>query len=227
MFKYIYNEEDYGHLVNNENFNTELPCPDLYTLQTNQMDWQNRYIHPDYSEEMEASKEPCRDVYLFPIVSDRFCDDLRKVAETYGRWDTKPDDYVSTKNIRLVDIGFEDIWIDFLAYYVLPLQEVVYQGYITDYPPFSEQMVIARYTPDQQPISRVRVDKSYYVVNIALNTVDVDFEGGGRHFIRFNCSVTATPKGWMLMHPGRITHIHDELKTTRGTRYVLSTFVES
>ena len=52
------------------------------------------------------------------------------------------------------------------------------------------------------------------------------FQGGGVKFHRYNCTVTALRQGWMLMHPGRLTHIHEGLPTTAGTRYIMVTCVD-
>lgn len=52
------------------------------------------------------------------------------------------------------------------------------------------------------------------------------FQGGGCHFLRYNCSVTQTRLGWMLMHPGRLTHFHEGLPVTSGTRYIMISFVD-
>jgi len=51
-------------------------------------------------------------------------------------------------------------------------------------------------------------------------------QGGGCHFIRYNCSVIGQEKGWVLMHPGRLTHFHEGLATTKGTRYILVSFID-
>uniref|UniRef100_G1RF62 procollagen-lysine 5-dioxygenase n=1 Tax=Nomascus leucogenys TaxID=61853 RepID=G1RF62_NOMLE len=51
-------------------------------------------------------------------------------------------------------------------------------------------------------------------------------QGGGCRFLRYNCSVRAPRKGWTLMHPGRLTHYHEGLPTTRGTRYIAVSFVD-
>lgn len=50
-------------------------------------------------------------------------------------------------------------------------------------------------------------------------------QGGGVRFIRYNCTLTGLRKGWMLMHPGRLTHYHEGLTTTGGTRYIMVSFV--
>ncbi|KAL4677111.1 hypothetical protein H8958_014503 [Nasalis larvatus] len=69
-------------------------------------------------------------------------------------------------------------------------------------------------------------DASTFTINIALNRVGVDYEGGGCRFLRYNCSIRAPRKGWTLMHPGRLTHYHEGLPTTRGTRYIAVSFVD-
>ena len=51
------------------------------------------------------------------------------------------------------------------------------------------------------------------------------WQGGGCRFLRYDCNVTDTRKGWMMMHPGRLTHYHEGLTTTAGTRYILVSFV--
>ena len=44
-------------------------------------------------------------------------------------------------------------------------------------------------------------------------------------FIRYDCTLVGLRKGWMLMHPGRLTHYHEGLETTAGTRYIMVSFV--
>ncbi|XP_059152546.1 procollagen-lysine,2-oxoglutarate 5-dioxygenase 1-like isoform X2 [Physella acuta] len=51
-------------------------------------------------------------------------------------------------------------------------------------------------------------------------------DGGGCRFVRYNCSITSPRKGWMFMHPGRLTHFHEGLRTTKGTRYIMISFVD-
>lgn len=234
---YVHNEEYYGHLVNNEDFNPILTQPEFYMLLSNQMDWENRYLHRDYLEQLKPNqtyKQPCPDVYWFPIANDRFCDDLVKIVETFGKWSdgTNQDERlaggyeaVPTRDIHMSQVGLEAVWLKFLLNYVRPLQEAVFWGYYHN-PPRSIMNFVVRYKPDEQPTLKPHHDSSTYTINIALNSVGVDYEGGGCHFLRYNCSVTATRKGWMLMHPGRLTHYHEGLRTTRGIRYIMISFVD-
>lgn len=43
---------------------------------------------------------------------------------------------------------------------------------------------VVRYKPTEQPNLRPHHDSSTYTINIALNNVGVDYEGGGCRFIR-------------------------------------------
>lgn len=52
------------------------------------------------------------------------------------------------------------------------------------------------------------------------------FQGGGCRFLRYDCIVSSPRKGWGLLHPGRLTHYHEGLPTTRGTRYIMVSFVD-
>lgn len=60
-----------------------------------------------------------------------------------------------------------------------------------------------------------------------LIALDTSFsQGGGCRFIRYNCSVTDLRLGWSLIHPGRLTHYHEGLHVTNGTRYIMVSFVD-
>lgn len=85
---------------------------------------------------------------------------------------------------------------------------------------------VVRYRPGEQDHLKPHNDASTYTLNIALNTPQVDFEGGGCRFIRYNCSILSNKKGWGTIHPGRLTHLHEGLKVTKGTRYIFVSFID-
>ena len=64
-------------------------------------------------------------------------------------------------------------------------------------------------------------DSSAYTVNISLNS---DYEVGEVRFIKSNCKIK-NKKGYALIHPGRITHYHEGLPVSNGTKYVCVSFV--
>ncbi|XP_070153954.1 procollagen-lysine,2-oxoglutarate 5-dioxygenase isoform X1 [Polyergus mexicanus] len=237
LFMYLNNRLEFGHLVNPTTYDIQLTYPDMYQIMDNKLDWERRYIHPNYSENFNPDKkpiQPCPDVYWFPISTVRFTNELIGIVETYGQWSdgtnhdprlTSGYESVPTRDIHMNQIQYEQQWLYFLKEYVRPLQELVFIGYYHD-PPRSLMNFVVRYRPDEQPFLRPHHDSSTYTINIALNQAGVDYEGGGCKFIRYNCSVTDTKPGWMLMHPGRLTHYHEGLRVTAGTRYIMISFVD-
>lgn len=237
VFMYIINDRDYAHLVNSDNFDITVARPDFYTLLTNQKDWEQRYIHPEYYEQLKPNVtylQPCPDVYWLRIGTERFCQDMVAIMENYGKWSdgTNTDkrleggyEAVPTRDIHMKQVGLDALWLKFLQLFVRPLQENIFIGYFHN-PPKSLMNFVVRYRPDEQPSLRPHHDSSTYTINIALNRAGIDYQGGGCNFLRYNCSITATKMGWMLMHPGRLTHYHEGLKVTNGTRYIMISFVD-
>lgn len=120
---HVINIENYGHLVNNEEFNPMLTQPEFYMLRTNQMDWEYRYLHPEYLNLLKPNqtyKQPCPDVYWFPIASERFCDDLVKIVEKFGKWSdgSNEDERLSggyeavpTRDIHMSQVSLDENWL--------------------------------------------------------------------------------------------------------------------
>lgn len=54
----------------------------------------------------------------------------------------------------------------------------------------------------------------------------LSLQGGGCRFLRYDCVISSPRKGWGLLHPGRLTHYHEGLPTTWGTRYIMVSFVD-
>ncbi|MCP9261688.1 Procollagen-lysine,2-oxoglutarate 5-dioxygenase [Dirofilaria immitis] len=52
-----------------------------------------------------------------------------------------------------------------------------------------------------------------------------DYEGGGIHYVRYNCTVSDDQTGYATMFPGRLTHLHEGLPVTSGTRYIAMSFL--
>merc|ERR1712071_571863 len=172
---------------------------EMYEISNNRWDWEKRYLHVNYSHSLDTEKQvamPCPDVFWFPVVTERFCDELVAEMEHYGSWSDGTSSYPRLEG-----------------------------GYFDD-PPKATMNFVVRYKPEEQPDLKPHHDSSTYTINVALNRPNIDYEGGGCRFIRYNCSVTDSRKGWMLMHPGRLTHYHEGLKTTKGTRYIMISFVD-
>ena len=89
VFFYVSNRAEWGHLVNADNFKTDHLNNELWEIEDNRYDWEQRYLHPEYSKSLEEGatlQQPCPDVYLFPIVTTRFTKDFVAEMENYGKW---------------------------------------------------------------------------------------------------------------------------------------------
>ena len=89
VFFYISNRVEWGHLVDPDNFKTDHLHNELWELEANRYDWEQRYLHANYSQSLEEGavlQMPCTDVYMFAIVSPRFADEFVAEMENYGQW---------------------------------------------------------------------------------------------------------------------------------------------
>ncbi|KAJ3585418.1 hypothetical protein NHX12_014137 [Muraenolepis orangiensis] len=207
VFMFVSNQDEFGRLVSSTNYNTSRLHPDMWQIFDNPVDWKEKYIHENYSKIFEDPKnfveEPCPDVYWFPTFTERMCDDLVETMEDNGQWSGgrhKDErlaggyENVPTVDIHMNQVDFEKEWLKFLK------------------------------DPDEQPSLRPHHDSSTFTVNVALNSKGKDYLGGGCRFLRYDCNVEAPRKGWSFMHPGRLTHYHEGLPTTQGTRYIMVSF---
>ncbi|KAM9752463.1 LOW QUALITY PROTEIN: procollagen-lysine,2-oxoglutarate 5-dioxygenase 1 [Menidia menidia] len=235
VFMHVSNLNSFGRLLSTEHVQTHRLHNDLWQIFHNPLDWQERYIHENYSRILSEDliETPCPDVYWFPIFSDVACRHIVEEMENFGGWsgggnkDTRIQggyENVPTIDIHMNQINFQSEWQKFLQDYVAPVTERMYPGYHTQ-AQFDLAFVV-RYRPDEQPSLRPHHDASTFTVNIALNQAGPDYQGGGCRFLRYGCSVKAPRRGWALLHPGRLTHYHEGLPTTAGTRYIAVSFVD-
>ncbi|XP_046896504.1 procollagen-lysine,2-oxoglutarate 5-dioxygenase 1 isoform X3 [Hypomesus transpacificus] len=235
VFMYVTNMHNFGRILSTENYQTNHLHNDLWQMYENLVDWEERYIHENYSRIMRDKliETPCPDVYWFPIFSDIGCNHIVEEMENFGQWSGGNNDdtriqggyeNVPTIDIHMNQVGYEKEWQKILLDYIAPITEKMYPGYYTKCTSYLNFVV--RYKPDEQPLLTPHHDASTFTINVALNSKDTDYQGGGCRFIRYNCSVEAPRKGWALMHPGRLTHYHEGLRTTGGVRYIAVSFVD-
>ena len=79
-------------------------------------------------------------------------------------------------------------------------------------PPHAVMNFVVRYRPDEQPSLRPHHDSSTYTINIALNRVGIDYEGGGCRFLRL---VTSN----LEISTGLISLLSFQCITTKGSKF--------
>uniref|UniRef100_A0A5F8GCT7 procollagen-lysine 5-dioxygenase n=1 Tax=Monodelphis domestica TaxID=13616 RepID=A0A5F8GCT7_MONDO len=235
VFMYISNRHEFGRLLSTANYNTSHYNNDLWQIFENPVDWKERYINHNYSKIFTENlvEQPCPDVFWFPIFSEKACDELVEEMEHYGQWsggkhhDSRISggyENVPTDDIHMKQIGLENEWLHFIREFIAPVTLKVFAGYYTK--GFALLNFVVKYSPDRQRSLRPHHDSSTFTINIALNNVGEDFQGGGCKFLRYNCSIESPRKGWSFMHPGRLTHLHEGLPIINGTRYIAVSFID-
>nr|XP_020457902.1 procollagen-lysine,2-oxoglutarate 5-dioxygenase 2 isoform X2 [Monopterus albus] len=235
VFMYITNRHDFGRLISTANYNISHYNNDLWQIFENPLDWREKYIHQNYTQIFTENylEEPCPDVFWFPVFSEKACDELVEEMEHYGSWSGgKHEDSriaggyetVPTDDIHMKQISFDKEWLHFIREFISPVTLKVFSGYYTK--GYAVMNFVVKYTPGRQAFLKPHHDTSTFTINIALNNKDRDFQGGGCRFNRYNCSIESPRKGWSFMHPGRLTHLHEGLPTTNGTRYIAVSFID-
>lgn len=179
-------------------------------------------------------KELYSDVWQFPIFTETFCVALIAEADRFGKWsagnDTTYDprlagklEYYPTQDIHLNQLNLHNFWLDTVVskffYKVMShLYKYKAKGYNIAF--------IARYKFGEQIKLSPHHDASVYTTNISLNACEVDYKGGGCRFVFKDQTVTHNPVGYATLHPGKLSHYHEGLPITEGTRYILVSFNE-
>ncbi|XP_075462634.1 procollagen-lysine,2-oxoglutarate 5-dioxygenase 1 [Ascaphus truei] len=200
IFMFVTNRQIFGHILSLDNYQTTHLHNDLWQISSNIEDWKEKYLHPNYTAVLKGKS-------------------IEMDQRLQGGYENVP-----TIDIHMNQVGYEKEWQKFLLDFIAPITEKMFPGYYTR--ALFEMAFVVRYRPDEQPSLSPHHDASTFTINIALNSLGKDYEGGGCRFLRYNCSVQAPRKGWALMHPGRLTHYHEGLLTTKGTRYIAVTFVD-
>uniref|UniRef100_A0A914W011 procollagen-lysine 5-dioxygenase n=1 Tax=Plectus sambesii TaxID=2011161 RepID=A0A914W011_9BILA len=240
LFMLVDNQNYYGYLVAADDFGDEVQrgrlYPEMWEIFENRQLWEARYLHPEYKQVLVEGVEieqPCPDVYDFPLMSERFCAEMIGEMEHFGKWSNGKNnderlaggyENVPTRDIHMNQIGFERQWLYMLDEFVRPVQEKIFVGYFHS-PVEANMMFVVRYKPEEQASLRPHHDASTYSIDVSLNRKDIDYEGGGVRFIRYNCTIPCDKIGWSMIFPGRLTHMHEGLPTTRGTRYIAVSFL--
>lgn len=55
VFMYVTNRVDFGHLVNADTFDTSRTNSEIYQLFDNRWDWEQRYIHDNYTKNFDPN----------------------------------------------------------------------------------------------------------------------------------------------------------------------------
>uniref|UniRef100_A0A3Q2ZGL5 Procollagen-lysine, 2-oxoglutarate 5-dioxygenase 1a n=1 Tax=Kryptolebias marmoratus TaxID=37003 RepID=A0A3Q2ZGL5_KRYMA len=88
IFMFVSNMQTFGRILSTENYQTKHLHNDLWQIFENPTDWEERYIHENYTRIMKDKliENPCPDVYWFPVFTDVACKHLIEEMEHFGKW---------------------------------------------------------------------------------------------------------------------------------------------
>ena len=223
-------------LCNFENYGYYCQKISLFDYFDDHSDWKNKYFHPQFNNFLKinsiSSNELCKDAFQFPLFTSKFCQELIDICTNANLWSAgkNNDKRLSggyenhpTVDVHLNQIALHDIWNDIVKKYISKIASKLYSDITTK---GTNINFVVKYTMGGQEFLRPHHDASMYTVNIALNEQDKDYVGGGCRFIRQDYSVQNTPVGYCNIHPGRLTHYHEGIPITAGTRFILVSFIE-
>ena len=223
---HVDNRELYGTLLGDSVFaRPDAPFPELYEANKSPSLWAKHYLVPDHAT--VALEQPCQDVYGGLFFTERFCRELIATTEAADQWssgnhaDERVGGYenVPTRDIHMNQFGWEEAWVFVLERFVAPRVRETYDGFN-----FQGQINLAfvvKYSMEGQTALRPHNDYSDVTTTVVLNG---NFTGGGVMFTRYNCSYVSKEAGYLMFHPGRVTHNHMAYPITSGVRYMLVSF---
>ena len=123
-------------------------------------------------------------------------------------------------------INFLESWLEIVQTFFNPLAEKFYMGFSKS--KFNSfKSFVQRSRLNEHDNVKPHDDKSLLVLNVALNSPNVDYAGGGIRFIRYNCSVNSLRKGWTLVFPSVITHFFENMDVSQGVSYSLISHIDT
>lgn len=188
-----------------------------------QASWEQQYVHPGVllkDPELIIKKE-ASDVYSFPLFTPLFCDRVIQHAEEEANWTVARHEFYPTTDCLLETLDLETFYRFVLTKYIVPIVKIVWR-YTWEPNQLVSENFLARYTPNTQSSLATHNDEAWFSMVVALND---NFEGGGTAFPRQNLQLHI-PAGYAAIHPGRLTHPHGGLPTTKGKRYIIVSFMK-
>lgn len=231
---YLLNKKLYGHIYDpdDRSLNSVLTSISSWSKEriftSEYLDFYNNNNNKLFKEVEKGS-----DIWYFPFFRPEFCDYLLELAERSGNWsagvynDKNSIDKrigavenIPTQDIHLKDIGLHDFWVDIVNDHFKRIMSHLYKYKTANY----HIAFIVKYDAEKGQASlQGHHDASVYTTNIALCDGN-DYEGGGIKFHTKNITLVNKDKGYLCLHPGRVTHYHEALPITQGKRYVLVSF---
>ena len=200
---------------------------DLYSYWDNKEEWVNKFItYSARTKEWDLIvDEPFDSCFTFPLFTEEFCKKIREEAEYSDSWTVDRHENYPTTDMLLTAIGMDEIYNDVMKEYVMQLSIYLWALEGKGWDDMKSENFLAKYKPNAQGHLSIHHDRADITCLIQLSDLD-EYEGGGTWFRRQKKLVKG-PIGYATLHPGNITHKHGARATTKGTRYIVVSFMEN
>ena len=201
--------------------------PELYTYFDDPQTWIEKYItYSARTKEWELiSDEPFDNCFSFPLFTPEFCKMIREEAEYAKSWTTDRHDNYPTTDMLLDVIGLHDTYMEILRLFIMPFSIYIWALEGKGWDNLQAENFLAKYVPHAQGHLSIHHDSSDITCLIQLSDFD-EYEGGGTWFRRQK-KLVKNPIGYATIHPGNITHKHGARAVTKGTRYIIVSFMKN
>ncbi|XP_056366817.1 multifunctional procollagen lysine hydroxylase and glycosyltransferase LH3-like [Oenanthe melanoleuca] len=229
LFLHVTNRRHFGHLLVTDGYNgTGRRHPELWERLRNPWDWDQQYLHPNFSRVLQEHliQQPCPDVFQFPLFSEQFGRELREEAELRGGWAEHHE--VRSWAVPLSALQLDPVLQGALRELLPPIARRLFPGYA----PKGRTVLssVVRYDPapsghahpDPAPSATPPRPSATISLRVSLSPA----LGGGWLFPRYGCAAPAPPPGWALLHPGRLTHLGTGVTPVGGARYSLELLLD-
>ena len=201
--------------------------PELYSYYHKKDEWLKRFVtYSIRTKEWDLIvDEPFINCFSFPLFTPEFCKMIREEAEHSKAWTVNRHDYYPTTDMVLQTIDMHDIYMEILREYVMPLGVYMWALEGKGWDTLDSENFLAKYVPSAQGHLSIHHDASDITCLVQLSDED-EYDGGGTWFRRQK-ELIKNPIGYATLHPGNITHKHGARAVTKGTRYIVVSFMNN
>jgi len=201
-----------------------ITTPELFAYKIDPEAWSKKMIAPGTRDKQWdlVIENAGPEIYKFPLFTEEFCSMVIEHAEHTGKWTKARHKFYPTTDILLEDINLKEMYDYALKNYAHPIAQHIWKLEGTSWNQnLTSEDFIARYISSEQAALDIHQDHADYTFTVGLNS---DYDGGGTWFPRQQ--ILANPKsGYASLFPS-VTHRHGGRPTTKGTRYIIVSFVK-
>ena len=207
--------EENEHPNQSEEVEIGVPITNVICSDTRSKDW-NLIV-----DSIDRNGVPL-EIYTWPFVTPKFCDEIIGYAEDYGRWSTGRHEHYPTHDILLKVFGWDDMYNTLLNEFAHPIVRDIWGLEGKRWNEMNCENFIVKYdneSEDHQSFLNLHHDASDYTLILTLND---GYEGGGTWFPNQKY-LLKNEVGYITTHP-TYTHKHGARSVTDGIRYVIISF---